>query len=130
MLKMVSEKKIKNFCKDLKLEFFTHQYMRITNGYQCDILIPIQRGIEREIIIECDGDFIHCNPAKYPPDYIRFPNGDRRTAKMIWEKDEERTRQLKEKGYIVIRLWENEINSINLRQFKAILKLYQRKVLI
>ncbi|GAI23509.1 unnamed protein product, partial [marine sediment metagenome] len=54
------EVKIQNFLKTLGIEFFTHQYMKqIEHSYQCDILIP-----SMNLIIECDGDFIHCNPIR------------------------------------------------------------------
>lgn len=120
------EVKIQEFCKNLKLDFFTHQYMKITNGYECDILIP-----SLNLVIECDGDFIHCNPQKYSENYIRFPkSGDRRTAKMIWEIDKIRTEQLREKGYNVLRLWQSEINNLTLPQFKSILKIYKKKKVI
>jgi very-short-patch-repair endonuclease/predicted DNA-binding protein YlxM (UPF0122 family) len=108
------EVKIQNFLKQLNIEFFTHQYMRITNGYQCDILIP-----SKNLVIECDGDFIHCNPKIYSADFVRFPNGnDKRRAKDVWEMDNKRTKELEEKGYRVIRLWENEIYAMNLNKFK------------
>jgi G:T-mismatch repair DNA endonuclease (very short patch repair protein) len=113
------EIKIQGFLKELGIEFFTHNYIKITNAYQCDILIPIQKGIEQETIIECDGDFFHCNPEKYSEDFVRFPNGsDKRKAKDIWERDKIRVKQLEEKGYKIIRLWESEIRVININKFK------------
>ena len=116
------EIKIQNFLKKLRIEFFTHQYMQIEHGYQCDILIPIQKGIINKIIIECDGDFIHCNPDKYSPDFRRFPNtkGDE-PASVIWEKDRIRTKELIEKGFKVLRLWEFKIKAMKINEFKKII---------
>ena len=51
------EVRLQNFLKELQIEFFTHQYMHIEHGYQCDILIP-----SKNLIIECFGDYWH----KYP----------------------------------------------------------------
>ena len=35
------EVKIQNYLKELGVEFFTHQYIDIEHGYQCDVFIPI-----------------------------------------------------------------------------------------
>lgn len=111
--------KIQHFLKQLKIEFITHNYMRITNAYQCDILIP-----SLNLIIECDGDFFHCNPRFYSDNYVRFPKGkDKRTAKMVWDRDEIRTRELEKSGYRIIRLWESEIKKMNLNDFENRLNL-------
>lgn len=113
---------IQDFCYFMKLNFLANHYMQIEDGYDCDILIPIQQGIKKPIVIECDGDFIHCNPKFYAEDYIRFTNSlDKRTAKDIWEKDKKRTEQLEAKGYIVIRLWEEDIRKMSLEDFRNVL---------
>lgn len=122
------EVKIQNLLKELKIGFFTHYYCKeIEHSYQCDIFIPVQRNRERfikqPIIIECDGDFIHCNPRFYPEDFVRFPNSnDKRTTKYIWERDRIRTEELTAKGFKVIRLWGHEIKIMNLNKFKEILQ--------
>ena len=93
------EVKIQMFLKELGYEFFTHQYMKgIEHGYQCDILIPILN-----LVIECDGDYWH-----------KYPIGN--------EIDHIRTKELFEKGFKVLRLWENEINDMNINNFKERLK--------
>ena len=116
------EIKIQNFLKKLGIEFFTHQYMKIEHGYQCDIFVPEQNGIKQKTIIECDGDFIHCNPEKYAPDFVRYPNGKKIiTAKEIWERDKIRTSELIDSGFKVLRLWEYEIRRIDKNGLKKIL---------
>ena len=108
------EIKVQNFLKQLNINFYTHQYMRIPHAYQCDILIP-----SMDLIIECDGDFWHCNPKFYSKNFVRFPNGsDKRTAKMIWERDEIRMKELGAEGFNVLRLWESEIKVMDLNKFK------------
>ena len=117
------ELKIQDFLTLLKIEFFTHKYMNIKHSYQCDILIPEQIGIPQKTIIECDGDFFHCNPNKYSADYVMFPNSKKpKTAKEKWKLDNNRTKELIEKGFRVIRLWENEIRPMKLNDFKIKLK--------
>ena len=100
------EVKIQTFLTQLKIEFFTHQYMKIEHGYQCDILIP-----SMNMVIECDGDYWHGNPEKF--------KGDKLTEKMIKqrEKDEIRTKELIKKGYNILRLWEYEIKAMDINEF-------------
>ena len=116
------ELKIQDFLTLLKIEFLTHKYMNIKNGYQCDVFIPVQEGIPQKIVIECDGDFFHCNPNKYSEDFVLFPNTkNTKTAKERWKLDDSRTNQLIEKGFKVIRIWEHEIKVMELNEFKGIL---------
>jgi len=91
------EVKIQNFLKQLGIEYFTHQYMKIKHGYQCDILVP-----SMNMIIECDGDYWH----KYP---------------MGRDIDKIRTSELLGEGFKVLRLWEHEIKEMDIREFKRIL---------
>jgi len=93
------EVKIQNFLKELKIEFFTHQYMHIEHGYQCDILIP-----SLNFVIECDGDYWHKYPIGNDIDHIR-------------------TRELLEKGFRVLRLWGFEIRKMDLDEFRERLNL-------
>ncbi|MGA2130650.1 MAG: DUF559 domain-containing protein [Candidatus Pacearchaeota archaeon] len=89
------ELKIQSFLKQLGIEYIAHGYMHIEHGYQCDILIP-----STKTIIECDGNYWH-----------KYPNGT--------EIDHIRTKELIEKGYRVIRLWEHEIKKMDLNQFQG-----------
>ncbi len=88
------EVKIQNFLKQLGIEYFTHQYMKIPHGYQCDILIP-----SMNLVIECDGDYWH-----------KYPIGN--------DLDHMRTQELLDKGFKVLRLWEFEIRKMELNDFK------------
>lgn len=89
------EIKIQMFLKELGYDFFTHQYMKdIEHGYQCDILIP-----SLNLVIECDGDYWHKYPIGNDIDHIR-------------------TKELLEQGFKILRLWENEINQMQVEDFK------------
>ncbi|KKK87311.1 hypothetical protein LCGC14_2754500 [marine sediment metagenome] len=70
----------------------------IKHGYQCDILIPAM-----DLVIECDGDYWH-----------KYPCGT--------EIDNIRTKELIEKGFKVLRLWEREIEVMSLDEFKERLR--------
>jgi len=91
------EVKIQNFLKQLGIEFFTHQYIKINHGYQCDILIP-----SMNLVIECDGDYWH-----------KYPIGN--------DLDNIRTKELIQKGFKVLRLWECEIKKMCFNNFNNIL---------
>ncbi len=89
------EIKIQNFLKQLGIEFFTHQYMKqIKHAYQCDILIP-----SMNLVIECDGVYWHKYPIGRDIDHIR-------------------TKELLEKGFKVLRLWECEIKEMDINHFQ------------
>jgi G:T-mismatch repair DNA endonuclease (very short patch repair protein) len=104
------EIKIQDFLTLLHIEFLTHQYMHIEHGYQCDVFIPVQNGIAQKTIIECDGDYFHMNPNRFKPEDKCFKNGF--TAKEKWKLDDDRTKELQEKGFRVIRLWEHKIRKM------------------
>ena len=103
------EIKIGNFLDVLQIEYFQHKYIsQITHAYQCDFFIP-----SKNLVIECDGDYWHGNP-------IKFPNPNQMQKEQI-EEDKIRTKELIEKGFKVIRLWESEIHKISLKKFSTFL---------
>jgi G:T-mismatch repair DNA endonuclease (very short patch repair protein) len=108
------EVKIQNYLKKLNIEFYTHQYMHIEHGYQCDIFLPIQNNIFQKTIIECDGDYWHGNPLLYKEEELN------EKQKQQKERDIIRTKELIEKGYKVLRLWENKIKQIDLEELKEV----------
>jgi hypothetical protein len=57
-------------------------------------------------IIECYGDYWHCNPKKYAPDY--YNKSIKMTAQEKWNKDAERICQLTSYGYDVEIHWETD----------------------
>jgi len=56
--------------------------------------------------IEFNGDFWHCNPKLYQENYVNKMIS--MSAKEIWEKDKSKIDFLKNKGYEVFVVWENE----------------------
>ena len=91
------EIKIQSFCKELNIEFFTHQYIKINHAYQCDILIP-----SLNLVVECDGNYWHKYPTRTDLDNIR-------------------TKEMIEKGFKVLRLWEVEIKEMDIRKFEELI---------
>lgn len=74
-----------------------------------DIYVP---SIKK--VIECYGDYWHCNPAKYKPDY--YNKSMHMTAQQVWDKDANKIAKLNSSGYITEIIWE----SSNKRQHKDI----------
>ena len=74
--------------------------MKIKHGYLCDFFIP-----SLNLIIETDGDYWH-----------KYPIGR--------DIDKVRTKELIEKGFKVLRLWENEIVKMDLKELKEKLNRY------
>jgi very-short-patch-repair endonuclease len=62
-----------------------------------------------DLVIECHGDFWHCNPAIWPPD--RYNGSLHMTAREKSEKDGRRRTALEEKGYRFCAFWESEIRN-------------------
>jgi very-short-patch-repair endonuclease len=117
------ERIIQEFLKELNIIFSTHKYIEIEQGYQCDILIPEQEGIKQKTVIECDGDYWHFNPIKYNENDFRYVRGKKLTANERWELDEARNKELIEKGFKVIRIWESKIKSMSIQDLKDIIAL-------
>lgn len=91
---------IQKFLKQLNIEFIPHKYIKdIEHAYQCDIFIP-----SVNLIIEVDGDYWHGNTNN---PRFKILNEHQIKAK---EKDNIRTKELLEKGFKVLRLWESDIN--------------------
>lgn len=109
------EKKIQNILKVLHIEFLTHYWMsNIKHRYQCDILIPKQTGIPKKTIIECDGCYWHGCPI------CKLKSNE--NIKHTMKKDKIRTKELIEKGFKVIRLWEHEIKTMQVNDLRNTLK--------
>jgi len=98
--------------KRLRVRFETQVEI---DKYSVDFLV------NEKYIIECYGDFWHCNPQKYSPSY--FNKGKRKTAKEIWERDLERRKYFEGLGYKFINLWECDIKD-NPKKIKTKLKKY------
>lgn len=111
------EVKLQNLLKEIGVNFYCHYFVDISDSYQCDIYIPIQKGINHKIILEADGDYWHGNPAIYS-DWNQL-NLKQKLQKI---KDFERTNQLEEKGYKVIRIWESDIKDLTKPELEVMLK--------
>ena len=80
---------------DAKLE----EYLRDVQK-SVDIFIPFENKV-----IECHGDYWHCNPISFKSDY--YNKLVHLTAQEIWDKDSQKQEILKKAGYNVEVVWEN-----------------------
>lgn len=63
--------------------------------------------IDDKFIIECFGDYWHCNPKIYQPTY--YNKSLKLTAAQKWQSDFKKIQTLKNSGYKVLVLWESDI---------------------
>ncbi len=80
---------------DAKLEVYLSDVQK-----SVDIFIPSENKV-----IECHGDYWHCNPLKCKPDY--YNKLVHLTAQEIWDKDNKKKEVLENAGYEVDVVWEN-----------------------
>lgn len=103
------EIKIQRFLEELEVYFIKHYFLDIEHSFLGDIYIP-----SINLIIECDGDYWHCNPIKFP-----IPN--QWQLEQI-EEDKIRNKEILEKGFNLLRIWENNINKMTLEDFRKVLE--------
>lgn len=95
-----------------KLELSVKEYFE-NLGYKSSVTIGNYvvdyLNESKKEIIEINGDYWHCNPQKYAPDYYNKKLG--MTAFEKWKYDEERKKYLENLGYSVTILWESDLKS-------------------
>lgn len=106
------EQKVFDILKRLNVKFEAQIEI---DKYNVDFLV------NGKYIVECYGDFWHCNPQKYKPSY--FNKGKKKTAQEIWARDLERKKRFEELGYSFMYLWETDIND-HTKKVKSKLKRY------
>ena len=85
--------------KEFKIEL--EYYIKTdTHKFFCDL------KLEKNIIIECYGDYWHANPLIYQKDY--YNSKLRKYAHEIWERDKYREHYIADLGYNIIVLWERD----------------------
>ncbi len=87
--------------------FYLLFYKYITNILICQIFFKIFFYIpEYNLLIEYNGDYWHCNPAKYKENY--FNTKKNKTASEIWEYDKNKLYLSKKEGYYCEVIWETD----------------------
>ena len=94
------ETKVEKIIQSLNIPY---EQQAVIDKYTVDFLV------DGKYIVECYGDYWHCNPHQYTSSY--FNKGKKKTAREIWCRDMERKVQFEKMGYKFLCLWENEINN-------------------
>jgi len=76
--------------------------------YDIDDYCVDEINLDKKIILEINGDYIHANPKYYNADDIIVLIGNSYTAEMKWEKDRIRKEKLESLGYTVFVIWESD----------------------
>lgn len=97
--KSTIETKVEQILQSLSIPY---EPQAVIDKYTVDFLV------DKKYIVECYGDYWHCNPHQYTSSY--FNKGKKKTANEIWSRDMERKAQFEKMGYKFLCLWENEIN--------------------
>lgn len=105
-----AEKEIKKILEDKGYEVISQFNI---GSLKYDLLIK-----NKNMLIEYNGDYWHCNPIIYAPDY--FHKKKQLLAEEIWKHDFKKRKIAEEKGYKLFIIWErdymfnkeNEINKI------------------
>ncbi len=106
------ELKIQGFLEQLGIHYIKQFYVKeIKDKYRCDIFIP-----SMNLIIEVDGNYWHGNP-KF---YSRKQLSEKQKEQKI--RDKLRTDQLKQYGFRVVRLWEDDIKELDIIKFQQIIQ--------
>ncbi len=102
------EKTFKNLLDILEINYKQFLYAKEIKAFY-DFYIP-----EKNLVIEVDGDFWHCNPnSKHS-----LPKYETQKRNLI--RDKEKEQWLKDNGYKLLRFWESDINN-NILEVKRIL---------
>lgn len=94
------EQKVATILSSMNVPFETQASI---DKYTVDFLV------NKKYIIECYGDYWHCNPHQYTSSY--FNKGKKKTAEEIWQRDTNRKEYFEKLGYKFVCVWENEINN-------------------
>ena len=103
---VIRSKKEKEMVTEIKKMGYKVQHSLRVETKICDIFIP-----SLNLIIEYNGDYWHCNPKKYKPDY--FNQKKQKTAKELWEYDKNKIDLIRGKGYNLEIVWESDLKEDN-----------------
>jgi G:T-mismatch repair DNA endonuclease (very short patch repair protein) len=115
----VTSKKEKQIIQFLKEHNITSIQSYRVDTKICDIYIS-----SLNLIIEYFGDYWHCNPDKYDENYFNQKKG--KTAKQIWDYDKNKIDLIRNFGYNLEVIWENDLKHDN-KKILEILNKYDSK---
>lgn len=116
---VIRSKKEKEIINEIKKLGYNVKHSLKVDSKICDIYIP-----ELNLIIEYNGDYWHCNPKKYKPDY--YHQVKKKTAKELWEYDKNKIDLIKNCGYNLEIVWESDLKA-NHTIINKLIKKYDKR---
>jgi len=116
---IIRSKKEKEIINEIKKLGYNVKHSLKVDSKICDIYIP-----ELNLIIEYNGDYWHCNPKKYKPDY--YHQVKNKTAKELWEYDKNKIDLIKNYGYNLEIVWESDLKA-NHTIISKLIKKYDKR---
>ena len=116
---VIRSKKEKEIVVEIRKMGYVVQHSLRVETKIYDIFIP-----SLNLVIEYNGDYWHCNPKKYKPDY--FNQKKQKTAKELWEYDKNKIDLIREKGYNLEIVWESDLKMDHTLIYKLIKKYDKR----
>lgn len=112
---------------------FSKLHVRIRNKLQLDSLgfkgeqkigryCVDELHLDKKIIIEVNGDYVHANPKIYKSDDIIRLYGSSYTAEEKWDSDYHRLQMLESMGYVCLVIWESDDLDIIRNKLNTLLK--------
>ena len=116
----IVSKKEKEIVKELRKlgHKIIHSYR--VDSKVCDVYIP-----SLNLIIEYFGDYWHCNPKKYEPNY--FNQKKNKFAWELWDYDKKKLELIKSYGYNLEVVWEGDLK-LNNKLIEIIIESYVTKL--
>ena len=114
-------KREKEIVGELKLLGYKTIHSYRVDSKICDVFIP-----SLNLIIEYFGDYWHCNPKKYEPDY--FNKKKNKFAWELWDYDKKKIDLIKSYGYNLEVVWEGDLK-FNNKLIELIIENYVTKLI-
>ena len=97
---------IRSKAEDELINLLVNQNIEVIPNYKIDSKIFDLFIPKYNLLIEYNGDYWHCNPKKYKYDYLNKKKG--KTAKEIWDYDNDKLYLAKKNGYNIEVIWESD----------------------
>ena len=118
---VIVSKREKEIVGELKLLGYKTIHSYRVDSKICDVFIP-----SLNLIIEYFGDYWHCNPKKYEPDY--FNKKKNKFAWELWDYDKKKIDLIKSYGYNLEVVWEGDLK-FNNKLIELIIENYVTKLI-
>jgi G:T-mismatch repair DNA endonuclease (very short patch repair protein) len=103
----LAEREIADILEEKNIRYI--RQASVAEKYSCDLLL-----LDYNIVLEYYGTYWHCDPRKYEATY--YNQKINKTASQVWQHDLLREESIKEHGYKLIVIWEEDYKRLNMLQ--------------